>query len=145
MTKGHLRSVLFMFAGLTASLAQAQTMQSSNNAFLERICNDNGQSARHAQFVDWLEVRLQLNETQKAAFKAFQDARTASISDAHLKLCASKPDMTSFAMQVTFNQTLLETRVEALKAENPKLIAFFNTLSDSQKATFETTRRSLHN
>lgn len=144
MTKGHLRALLIVCAGLVASLAHAQTAQTGNRAFFDRICKDSGQSAHHAQFVEWLQTRLQLNETQKEAFKSFQDARAASIAASQGKLCANDPHLSSFEGQVLFNQTLLESRVEAMKAENPKLITFYNTLSESQKTIFEETRRSLH-
>ena len=68
MTKGYLRVLLAACAGLTKSFAQAETAQAGNKAFLAKICSDHDQGARHARFVQWLEVRLQLNDVQKDAF-----------------------------------------------------------------------------
>ena len=144
MTKGYLRVLLAACAGLTISFAQAETAQAGNKAFLAKICSDHDQGARHARFVQWLEVRLQLNDVQKDAFKAFQDARAASIATSQGAICGNKGDLSSFEGQISFNQTLLETRVEAMKSENPKLIAFYNTLGESQKVVFQEIRRSLH-
>ena len=36
-----------------------------------------------------------------------------------------------------FTQSFLEARLDALKAENPKLIAFYNSLDDKQKHRFD--------
>jgi hypothetical protein len=39
-------------------------------------------------------------------------------------LCASKPDLFSFKARLAFGQSFLEARLAALKAQNPKLVAF---------------------
>jgi len=39
-------------------------------------------------------------------------------------LCATKPDLSSFEGRLGFHQAYLEDRLEAVKSENPKLIAF---------------------
>jgi hypothetical protein len=65
------------------------------------------------------------------------EARRKSIEDAKLKLCANKPDLSSFEARLNFGQTFLEPRLIALKAENPKLIAFYNSLDAKQKEKFD--------
>ena len=84
-----------------------------------------------------LRRNLGLNDAQKAAFKEFHDARKKSLEDAKAALCTNKPDLTTFEARLVFGQTLLEGDLTALKAENPKLIAFYNSLDDRQKAKFD--------
>jgi hypothetical protein len=80
---------------------------------------------------------LDLNDAQKAAFKEFHEARRKSLEDAKATLCANKPDLSSFEARLVFGQTFLEARLTALKAENPKLIAFYNSLDAHQKEKFD--------
>ena len=51
-------------------------------------------------------------------------------------LC-QQPDLTSFEGRLAFSQAFVETRLAALKAENPKLIAFYNSLDAKQKEKFD--------
>lgn len=134
-------ALIIASVALASPLAQAQDR---NQAFFDRLCTDHGEAAQHARFVDWLVKRLDLNDAQKAAFKDFQDARAKSLSDTKTKLCADKPDLASFESRLVFGQTVLESRLDALKAENPKLIAFYNSLDDRQKKIFDDIRASTH-
>ncbi len=52
------------------------------------------------------------------------------------RLCATKPDLSTFEGRLGFHQSFLEDRLEAVKAENPKLIAFYKSLDAEQKAKF---------
>ena len=142
----------FMIWGLAAGMAAlgaqaqaAQPMDPGQQAFLQHVCSDTKSEAEHAKFVEWMDKRLNLNETQKANFKAFQDARAKSLADSKAKLCATPPDLSSFEARVVFGQTFMEARLEALKAENPKLIAFYNSLDEKQKMTFDEIRRGSRN
>jgi hypothetical protein len=80
---------------------------------------------------------LDLNDAQKAAFKEFHEERRKSLETAKAALCANKPDLSTFEARLVFGQILLEARLTALKAENPKLIAFYNSLDARQKAKFD--------
>jgi hypothetical protein len=80
---------------------------------------------------------LKLNDAQKTAYNEFKAARLKSLEDSKAKLCAKEPDLSSFEERLVFSQTFLEARLDALKAENPKLIAFYNSLDAKQKATFD--------
>jgi hypothetical protein len=127
-------------AAFAPAMAQAQSAQGGNNAPFDRLCSERGDSSQHSRFVEWLEGRLKLNDVQKASFKDFQDARAKSLSDSKAKLCATKPDLSSFEARLVFGQTFLEARLEAVKAENPKLIAFYNSLDEQQKKKFDEIR-----
>jgi len=129
---------------LASPLAQAQPAPTRSAAVFDRLCADHGEAAQHAKFQNWLIKQLKLNDAQMAAFKDFQDARAKSLSDAKAKLCAEKPDLSSFEGRLNFGQAFLEARLEALKAENPKLIAFYNSLDDQQKETFDMIREHSH-
>ena len=89
------------------------------------------------KFAEFLAQRLKLNEAQKASFKDFQDARTKAVETATTRLCATKPDLSSFEGRLGFHQAFLEDRLEAVKAENPKLVAFYKSLDAGQKSKFD--------
>ncbi len=80
---------------------------------------------------------LNLNDAQKAAYNEFKEARLKSLDDSRAKLCAKEPDLSSFEERLVFTQSFLEARLDALKAENPKLIAFYNSLDAKQKKKFD--------
>jgi DNA gyrase/topoisomerase IV subunit B len=66
----------------------------------------------------------------------FHEARRKSLEDSKAAFCASKPDLSSFEARLAFSEAFLEARLAALKAENPKLIAFSNSLDAKQKEKF---------
>jgi hypothetical protein len=108
---------------------------------VERVCAQHTDRAAHeARFADFLARRLKLTEAQKTNFKEFQEARVKAVEAATTRLCASKPDLASFEGRLGFHQAFLEDRLEAVKAENPKLIAFYKSLDADQKAKFDTLR-----
>ncbi|MGA9092061.1 MAG: Spy/CpxP family protein refolding chaperone, partial [Bradyrhizobium sp.] len=80
---------------------------------------------------------LDLNDAQKAAYNEFKEARLKSLADSKTKLCAKEPDLSSFEERLNFSQNFLEARLDALKSENPKLIAFYNSLDAKQKKKFD--------
>jgi len=128
------------FTALGVPMANAQTAGASNTRPFERLCSEPADSAKHAKFVDWLTKTLELTDAQKAMFMEFQDAREKSLADSKAKLCANRPDLSTFEARLNFGQSFLEARLDALKAENPKLIAFYNSLDDEQKKTFDAIR-----
>ena len=91
----------------------------------------------------FLAEHLKLNDAQKASFKEFQDARTKAVETATTRLCATKPDLSTFEGRLGFHQAFLEDRLEAVKAENPKLIAFYNSLDAEQKTKFDKFREQM--
>ena len=111
----------------------------------ERICADQGKDdAKKAKFAEWqakradkIAERLKLTDAQKAAFKDLQDARMKQYADAKAAFCANKPDLSTFEKKIEFRESLLQRRLDALKAIAPKIIAFRNTLDDKQKEEFD--------
>jgi hypothetical protein len=144
MHKLKISTLIAACAVVAASVAHAQPANTGNTAYFDRYCADHGDAARHARFQEWLIKRLNLNDAQMAAFKAFQDARAKSLDDSKARLCSAKPDLSTFEARLNFGQAFLEARLDALKAENPKLIAFYNSLDDKQKKTFDEIRANSH-
>jgi LTXXQ motif family protein len=119
------------------TLAKGRSESGPKSEF-ERICAPHPDRAAHeAKFAEFLAKRLNLTDAQKEAFKDFQDARTKAVETATTRLCATKPDLSSFEGRLGFHQTFLEDRLAAVKSENPKLIAFYQSLDAEQKAKFD--------
>ena len=140
MRKLKVSILIVALAVLAVPLANAQTAGAGNAQPFDRLCSAQADSGKHAKFVEWLVKTLELTDAQKAIFKEFQDAREKSLANLKAKLCANRPDLSTFEARLNFGQTFLEARLEALKAENPKLIAFYNSLDDKQKKTFDAIR-----
>jgi hypothetical protein len=136
MRKLNLSALIIAAAAFAATTGPAAAGHGGRAPF-ERVCEERGGPSHHPELADRLAEHLDLTDTQKAAFKEFHEARRKSIEDAKAALCANKPDLSSFEGRLNFSQAFLETRLTALKAENPKLIAFYNSLDTSQKAKFD--------
>ncbi len=121
---------------------QVHAAQNERQSPYDRLCGE-GHPSHEGEFADWLAHRLDLSDAQKAAYKDFQDARTKALADSKTKLCANKPDLSSFEARLVFGQNFHEARLEALKLENPKLIAFYNSLDDRQKKRFDRIREAM--
>ncbi|MGA2290256.1 Spy/CpxP family protein refolding chaperone [Bradyrhizobium sp.] len=125
-------------AAFAATLTQVAVAQGgSRHAPFERLCAERGGPSHHPEMADRIAEYLNLSDAQKAAFKEFHEARRQSLEDSKAALCASKPDMSSFEARLNFGQAFIEARLAALKAENPKLIAFYNSLDAKQKEKFD--------
>jgi len=141
--------VVLAAAVLSPAIAAAEEGHRDHGAWIEHLCaqtNENGQKTDWAQRrADRIAERLKLTEAQKAAFKDLQDVRIKLRADRKAALCANKPDLSSFEKRLAFRQTILENRLAALKAESPKLLAFYNSLDEKQKVAFdEMTRHWRH-
>jgi hypothetical protein len=138
MRKLNLSILIVASAAFAVALTQGAVAQDGpHRSPFERLCAERGGPSHHPELADRLAEHLDLNDAQKAAFKEFHDARKKSIEDSKAALCANKPDLSSFEARLVFGQTFLEARLAALKAENPKLIAFYNSLDARQKAKFD--------
>jgi len=141
MKNVKLSAPIVAVAILAANSWQAQAAQDGHHsALFQRLCAKENDASRHRKIGDRLTKHLDLNDAQKAAYNEFQEARLKSLDDAKARLCAKEPDLSSFEERLEFSQSFLEARVEAMKAENPKLIAFYNTLDDKQKRRFDNFR-----
>ncbi len=140
MRKLNVTVLILASAAFAATLGLAEAAQGGHAPF-ERLCAERGGPSHHPELADRLAERLNLNDTQKAAFKEFHDTRKKSIEDAKTALCTNKPDLSSFEARLVFGQAFLEARLNALKAENPKLIAFYDSLDVRQKEKFDSYRK----
>ena len=137
MPKLNFSILMVATAALAVAAGPAAAQDGSRHAPFERLCAERGGPSQHPELADRLTKVLDLNDTQKAAFKEFHEARRRSIEDAKATLCANKPDLSSFEARLNFGQAFVEARLTALKAENPKLIAFYNSLDAGQKEKFD--------
>jgi hypothetical protein len=147
MRKSSISALIIAFAVGALALGSAQAAErggSGPSGEFERVCAAHPDRAAHeAKFAEFLAKHLKLNDAQTASFKEFQDARTKAVETATTRLCASKPDLSSFEGRLGFHQAFLEDRLEAVKAENPKLIAFYKSLDAEQKAKFDKLREHI--
>lgn len=130
-------------SGLAFSHATAEPEKPHGPAaWIDRMCSGELKDDRMAGFMEKRAERmatiLQLNDAQKAALKDVEDARAKERADFKASICAKKPDLGSFAGRLAFREQMLQHRLDALKAETPKLLAFYNGLDDKQKAALET-------
>jgi hypothetical protein len=80
--------------------------------------------------------RLNLTDAQKPAFRDLQDTAISAINTAKA-LCNERPDNSTVAGRLAFAEKLGTARLDVIKAIEPKLSAFYATLDDGQKATFD--------
>ena len=136
-------ALVVAIAAFTPVIVPAQAA-SGGRSEIERICGPHPDQAEHeAKFADRLAEHLHLSDAQKASFKAFQEARAKAVETATTRLCAKKPDVATFEGRLTFHQAFLEDRLESVKAENPKLIEFYNSLDAEQKMKFDKVREHM--
>jgi len=84
---------------------------------------------------DRLARRLNL---KKAALKDMIDASASADASAKKSLCADRPDLSTAPGRVAFAEKMAETRLAGLKAVEPRLQAFYDSLDAEQKKAFDT-------
>ena len=117
--------LMYTCLALASTFGQAQAASDGKDAVkppVERLCADTSNQAEHEKYAQRLAEHLKLTDAQKAAFKAFQDARIKSLADSKAALCAKPPDLSSFESRLVFSQTFLETRLAALKADRKSVV-----------------------
>lgn len=142
MTRTKLILSAAALALLAPALALAQHGREARDpqARLERYCAKTPDAGRTDRRADRMAQRLTLTDAQKAAFKDLADTRAKARADARTSVCAGKPDLKTMPGRLTFMQTRLEARLAALKAEMPKVQAFYATLNADQKAKMDAAR-----
>ena len=85
-----------------------------------------------------LAKRLKLTDPQKAALKDLADASAAASASAKTALCTDKPDLSTTVSRMAFSEKMMEARLASVKAIEPKLQAFYDTLDAKQKTAFDT-------
>jgi hypothetical protein len=138
MKELRISTLILAFVAFAAASGQAQAAQGDHHsALFEHLCAHQSDPSRHHKLGERLADHLNLNDAQKAAYNEFKEARLKALDDSKAKFCAKEPDLSSFEERLVFSQTFLEARLEALKAENPKLIAFYNSLDAKQQKKFD--------
>ena len=132
-----MRSVILI---LLAILAFATTPACAQGTWLETrmiraMCN--GEETPAAD-TDRLAKRLNLTDPQKAALKDLADASASANASEKTSLCADKPDLSTTPGRMAFAKKTAETRLAGLKAVEPKLQAFYDSLDANQKKAFDT-------
>jgi len=131
------RSAILIFLAI---LAFATTPARAQGTWLETrmisaICSS---KATPAADTGRLAKRLNLTEPQKAALKDLSDASASADASAKTALCADKTDLSTTPGRMAFAEKMGETRLAGLKAVEPKLQAFYDSLDPKQKKAFDT-------
>jgi hypothetical protein len=100
---------------------------------IDQICSED-RPTDDSRTIDRLTRRFNLTDPQKAALKDWADTATRARSDAKTAICADKPDLSTAPTRAAFAVKVLENRLNGLKAIQPKLQAFYDSLDDKQKA-----------
>ena len=121
------------------SLACAGTPARAQSAWLERdmvkaVCSREAAPAAGERLAE----RLSLTDPQKSALKDMTDAFASTNASAKKSLCTDKPDLSTTPGRMAFAEKMAEIRLTGLKAVEPKLQAFYDTLDASQKRAFDT-------
>ena len=124
---------------LLAILAFATTPALAQSAWLERdmvraVCSREATPAAGER----LARRLNLTDVQKSALKDMTDAFASANASAKKSLCTDKPDLSTTPGRMAFAEKMAEIRLAGLKAIEPKLQAFYDTLDARQKRAFDT-------
>ena len=134
--------------GLTLSQANAEPQPARGpQSWIDRMCSNEPKGDRMAAFmekrVERLSTILQLTDAQKATLKEMEDARAKQRADSRTALCANKPDLSTFPARLAFREQMMQRRLDGFKAMEPKILAFYNSLNDKQKAAFEQMREGM--
>lgn len=138
----HLPSLVFACSVAALAIAPARAEPAPGpQAHIERMCADQNFAERlakgQARRAEHLTEALKLTDAQKAALKDLQTVEAKNRADGRAALCAAKPDLSSFEKRLAFRQASLQRRLDGLKAADPKLIAFYQSLDAAQKTKFE--------
>ena len=139
--KGIAMRSLVLAAALTlSSLAFAAPPAHAQSAWLasrmlEGMCNS---KATPGDDSDRLAKRLNLTDGQKAALKDFVDASVASFTSTKSAVCGEKPDLATAPGRLAFSEKMMQAQLDGMKAIEPKLQAFYDSLDDKQKKAFDT-------
>ena len=92
--------------------------------------------ATPADNTDRLARRLNLTDPQKEALKDLTEASASAL--ASTKTVLDKPDLSTTPGRMEFAKKMAETNLAGLKAVEPKLQAFYDSLDAKQKKAFDT-------
>jgi Spy/CpxP family protein refolding chaperone len=133
------RLIPFIAAGamsltfVPAAFAQGHGPESGRFRSIARLCATDQQWTTE-RMGERLAQRLNLTDQQKPALKALQDAIAKAKGDAKAALCASAPDLSTLPARLAFAEKRLQARLDGMRAVQPKLEAFYATLTGEQQA-----------
>jgi hypothetical protein len=114
----------------TPALAQGPWLEMR---MIKAICSSKSTPAN----TDRLARRLNLTDPQKTALKDLTDASASAGAAANTSLCADKPDLSTAPGRMAFAEKMADTRLAGLKAVEPKLQMFYDSLDEKQKKAFD--------
>jgi len=128
-------TLLILLTGLifAATPARAQSTALEEN-LVRAICSRQATPAAGER----LARRLNLTDVQKSALREMNDAFASADASAKKSLCSDKPDLSTMPGRMAFAERMAEIRLAGLKAIEPKLQAFYDTLDARQKRAFNT-------
>jgi hypothetical protein len=129
------RSAVLIFIAVLAFATTPARAQGLETRMIRSICSS---EARPVVNTDRLAKRLDLTDPQKAALKDMTDASASTDASAKKSLCADKPDLTTTPGRLAFAEKTADVRLAGLKAVEPKLQAFYDSLDAKQKKAFDT-------
>jgi 2-oxo-4-hydroxy-4-carboxy--5-ureidoimidazoline (OHCU) decarboxylase len=133
-------AILILLAGLTVATTPAHAQSTALERSTVRVfCS---REAAPAATTARLAGRLNLTDSQKSALREMTDAFASADASAKKSLCADKPDLSTMPGRMAFAEKVAEIRLAGLKAIEPKLQAFYDTLDARQKRAFDTGRRN---
>jgi hypothetical protein len=129
-----MRSAILLFVAILAFAATPARAQ-GDARMMRAICNS---KATPVANTDRLARRLNLADPQKAMLKELTDASASADASAKKSLCADKPDLSTTPGRMALAEKMAETKLASLKAVEPKLHAFYDSLDAKQKRAFDT-------
>ena len=132
-----MRSTIVIFVVFVAFATAPAHAQGTwlETKLIKAVCISDETSAANT---DRLAKRLNLTDPQKAALKDLADASASANASAQTSLCADKPDLSTTPGRMAFAQKMAEAKLAGLKAVEPKLQAFYESLDAKQKKAFDT-------
>jgi hypothetical protein len=133
------RSAVSIFLAIMAFTTMPARAQGAwlETSMIRAIC---GSKTTPAVNTDRLAKRLNLTDPQKTALKDLTDASVSADASAKTSLY-DKPDFSTTPGRMEFAEKMAETRLAGLKAVEPKLQAFYDSLDAKQKKAFDTPGR----
>eukprot|EP01037_Dinobryon_pediforme_P013932 gene13932-14049_t len=107
----------------------------------EHMCSSTQKAWDPAKMAERMTKKLSLTDAQKPLFADFHAAMAKSHDDTKASLCADKPDLTTAPGRASFGIKAMEAHLNGMKAVQPKLEAFYTSLTDAQKKTFDELRQ----
>ena len=131
-----MRSATLIFLGTLAFATAPARAQGTwlETRMIKAMCSG---EATPAANTDRVARRLNLTDPQKAALKDLIDASASANASTKASLCADKPDLSTTPGRMAFAAKMAETRLAGLKAVEPKLQAFYDSLDAKQKKAFD--------